>query len=82
MLFTSKPDGKPERFIATLFDGPGQCAVIGLDRIADMGVGFAEEFADDARKAVAADEHAADHARIFQRTTPASVLRSAMPMPV
>ena len=39
--FTGSPDGKPEAFLAILFDGAGRCAVIGLDRIEDMGVAFA-----------------------------------------
>lgn len=33
---------KPEKFLATLFDEAGACAVIGLDRIEKMGVRFAQ----------------------------------------
>lgn len=41
--FLWKPDGvaEPENFLATLFDEPGACAVIGLDRITAHGVAFA-----------------------------------------
>lgn len=41
--FQWEPDDadKPENFIATLFDEQGACAVLSLDRIASMGVGFA-----------------------------------------
>ena len=48
-----------ESFLAFLFDEPGQCAVIGLDRIETMGVAFAQgnswrgdHFEADLRKAV------------------------------
>ena len=40
--FIDNPDGHEENFIATLFDESGQCAVIGLDRIATMGVTMAK----------------------------------------
>ena len=41
--FMWKPEDaeKPEAFIATLFDEPGCCAVLSLDRIDAYGVGFA-----------------------------------------
>lgn len=41
--FRWKPDDAeaPENFIATLFDEPGGCAVLSLDRIPTMGVAFA-----------------------------------------
>lgn len=43
VLFRHDPEenGVLEDFLAILFDGSGQCAVIGLDRIAEMGVKFA-----------------------------------------
>jgi len=43
VLFRWTPEDldEPEQFLATVFDEPGACAVIGLDRIADMGVLFA-----------------------------------------
>lgn len=43
ILFTAPPESgeEEEKFIATLFDEPGQCAVIGLDRIEGMGVTMA-----------------------------------------
>jgi len=42
--FQWKPDDsdKPENFLATLFDEDGACAVISLDRIESMGIGFAK----------------------------------------
>ena len=40
--FTYAPDGKPEHFLAIVFDTTGQCAVIGIDRLSEMGVRFAE----------------------------------------
>lgn len=53
-------NGKEEKFLATLFDDPGSCAVIGLDRIETMGVSFAEgnswrgdHFEDQLRKIIA-----------------------------
>jgi hypothetical protein len=33
-------DGNPETFVATLFDGEGQCAVLSVDRLAVDGVAF------------------------------------------
>ena len=30
----------PESFIATVFDGPGRCAVLSLDRMEEDGVAF------------------------------------------
>lgn len=41
--FRWRPDGESqeENFIAVLFDEPGRCAVLGLDRMDTMGVAFA-----------------------------------------
>ena len=59
--FLWQPEGAsaPENFLATLFDEPGSCAVLSLDRIATMGVGFAhgnswrgDHFEDELRKRV------------------------------
>ena len=33
-------NAKPETFVATLFDGEGQCAVLSVDRLATDGVTF------------------------------------------
>lgn len=33
-------DRGPENFIATVFDGQGQCAVLSLDRVEEHGVAF------------------------------------------
>ena len=40
--FLSVPEDveRPEHFLAILFDAPGQCAVVNLDRLAQSGVAF------------------------------------------
>lgn len=61
ILFLHTPENsvKEETFIATLFDEPGSCAVISLDRLEKSGVRFAQGnswrgdcFEDDIRKII------------------------------
>ena len=53
-----KRDAKPETFVATLFDGEGQCAVLSVDRLATNGVRFGlnswrgDVFEGDLRRAI------------------------------
>jgi len=44
IIFLHAPDEsiKEETFLATLFDEPGSCAVISLDRIEKCGIAFAK----------------------------------------
>lgn len=60
--FLFQPDGctAKENFLAIVFDSPGECAVIGLDRIATQGVAFArgnswrgDHFEGELREAIA-----------------------------
>ncbi len=60
VLFKHRVDGrKAEKFLAILFDEPGSCAVISLDRIERDGVGFArgnswrgDHFEDELRRQI------------------------------
>ena len=62
VLFKWRPKDAeaPENFLATLFDNPGACAVISLDRIETQGIGFAcgnswrgDYFEEELRKQIA-----------------------------
>lgn len=57
--WTPDDSGVEESFLGIVFDGPGECAIIGLDRIASQGVEFAggnswrgDRFEDDLREAI------------------------------
>lgn len=60
VLFRFKPDGerREKSFLATVFDEPGNCAVISLDRISVYGVEFGPNswrgdwFEDELRAAI------------------------------
>ena len=63
-LWTPEDEPQEESFLAILFDGPGQCAVIGLDRIETVGVAFAlgnswrgDRFEEDLRRAIETERH-------------------------
>jgi hypothetical protein len=43
----SGPDGERGSFLATVFEGPGDIAVINLDRIAEYGVGLGNKWRGD-----------------------------------
>lgn len=71
VTFTADADGKPTAFVATVFDGPGQCAVLGIGPLGNGDVRFGHNswrgdiYEPALRRAIAARE--AHQAQAFQR---------------
>lgn len=74
ILFLWQPEdvGTQELFLGIVFDEPGECAVVGVDRLGTMGVKFAggnswrgDRFEKELREAIKGNKYQGDFAGPF-----------------